>query len=61
MSEFQYQLAKVPTFYYIGVTTGKSSINSVFPAWAENLAQIKNRANSSLEITIPRVFQKYLV
>ncbi len=37
MSEFQYESAKVPTFYYIGVTTGKSSINRVFPAWAEHL------------------------
>jgi len=24
---------KVPTFYFIGVTTGKSSINKVFPLW----------------------------
>lgn len=37
MSEFHYQPAKVPTFYYIGVTTDKSSINRVFPAWAEHL------------------------
>lgn len=37
MSEFNYQPAKIPTFYYIGVTTGKSSINRVFPAWAEHL------------------------
>jgi shikimate 5-dehydrogenase len=37
MSEFNYQPAKMPTFYYIGVTTGKSSINRVFPAWAEHL------------------------
>jgi len=26
-----------PTFYFIGVTTGKSSIMKVFPAWAEHL------------------------
>lgn len=26
-----------PTFYFIGVTTGKSSIMKVFPAWAEYL------------------------
>lgn len=25
----------VPTFYFIGVTTGKSSINMVFPLWME--------------------------
>jgi shikimate 5-dehydrogenase len=27
----------VPTFYFIGVTTGSSSIMKVFPAWAEHL------------------------
>lgn len=32
-----YTPAKVPTMYFIGVTTGKSSINRVFPAWAERL------------------------
>lgn len=26
-----------PTFYFVGVTTGKSSIMRVFPAWAEHL------------------------
>ncbi len=26
---------RVPTFYFIGVTTGKSSINKVFPLWME--------------------------
>jgi len=29
--------AKVPTFYFIGVTTGQSSIMKVFPKWAEAL------------------------
>jgi shikimate 5-dehydrogenase len=29
--------ATEPTFYFIGVTTGKSSIMRVFPAWAEHL------------------------
>lgn len=29
--------ATKPTFYFIGVTTGKSSIMSVFPKWAEFL------------------------
>ena len=37
MSKFQYKQAKLPTFYYIGVSTGKSSINRVFPAWAQYL------------------------
>ncbi len=27
----------VPTFYFIGVTTGKSSINKVFPLWMKEL------------------------
>jgi shikimate 5-dehydrogenase len=31
------QAAKVPTFYFVGVTTGKSSIMKVFPKWAEAL------------------------
>ncbi len=29
--------ASVPTMYFIGVTTGKSSIMRVFPRWAEHL------------------------
>lgn len=29
--------AKKPTLYFIGVTTGQSSIMRVFPAWAEHL------------------------
>jgi shikimate 5-dehydrogenase len=32
-----HQPATQPTFYFIGVTTGKSSIMKVFPAWAEYL------------------------
>lgn len=28
---------EVPTFYFIGVTTGKSSINHVFPLWTAEL------------------------
>ncbi len=40
-----YEPADKPTLYFIGVTTGKSSIMKVFPAWAEHLgltnAQIK--------------------
>ncbi len=33
----RYQPATEPTFYFIGVTTGKSSIMRVFPAWARHL------------------------
>jgi shikimate 5-dehydrogenase len=29
----------VPTFYFIGVTTGKSSINKVFPLWMDVLGK----------------------
>ncbi|WP_375573325.1 shikimate dehydrogenase [Ahrensia marina] len=32
-----YESASKPTFYFIGVTTGKSSIMKVFPRWAEHL------------------------
>jgi shikimate 5-dehydrogenase len=32
-----YRAATCPTLYFIGVTTGKSSIMKVFPAWAEYL------------------------
>ncbi|PWE57523.1 shikimate dehydrogenase [Metarhizobium album] len=33
----KYEPATKPTLYFIGVTTGKSSIMKVFPAWAEYL------------------------
>ncbi|KAB0682787.1 shikimate dehydrogenase family protein [Aureimonas leprariae] len=32
-----YPAAERPTFYFVGVTTGKSSIMKVFPAWAQYL------------------------
>lgn len=32
-----YEPAKTPTFYFIGVTTSKSSIMKVFPKWAKAL------------------------
>lgn len=32
-----YEAATDPTLYFIGVTTGKSSIMKVFPAWAKEL------------------------
>ncbi|NKN12739.1 shikimate dehydrogenase family protein [Rhizobium laguerreae] len=32
-----YATATQPTLYFIGVTTGKSSIMKVFPAWADHL------------------------
>ncbi|MEP7453944.1 shikimate dehydrogenase [Phyllobacterium sp. SB3] len=33
-----YSPAKSPTLYFIGVSTGKSSIMKVFPAWAKELS-----------------------
>ena len=33
----QYQPAETATMYFIGVTTAKSSINKIFPLWAEYL------------------------
>jgi len=37
MSNFNFLSAKKPTFFYIGVSTTKSSIMRVFPKWAEFL------------------------
>lgn len=37
MGTREYLKADRPTFYFIGVTTGKSSIMKVFPAWAKFL------------------------
>lgn len=36
-STVPYAAATQPTFYFIGVTTGQSSIMRVFPAWADHL------------------------
>ena len=40
-SSVNYPVVKksVPTFYFIGVTTGKSSINKVFPLWMKVLGR----------------------
>lgn len=37
MNKEKYQKANVPTMYFIGVTTSKSSIMNVFPKWAKYL------------------------
>lgn len=37
MTKNNYTPAQAPTFYFIGVTTGSSSIMKVFPRWAEAL------------------------
>jgi shikimate dehydrogenase len=39
MSDFQVIHKDRPTFYFVGVTTGKSSINSVFPLWMHELGR----------------------
>ena len=41
MNQATYQVVKksVPTFYFIGVTTGKSSIMKVFPLWMKVLGR----------------------
>lgn len=36
-ADMTFPAARRPTMYFIGVTTGKSSIMSVFPRWAEHL------------------------
>ncbi len=37
MAQYPVKTKSVPTFYFIGVTTGKSSINKVFPLWMQVL------------------------
>jgi shikimate dehydrogenase len=37
--EYDIETKAVPTFYFIGVTTGSSSINKVFPLWVEVLGR----------------------
>lgn len=38
-ADTEYQPAAVPTMYFIGVTTRKSSIMTVFPRWAKHLGR----------------------
>jgi shikimate 5-dehydrogenase len=37
--DYQIRTKQVPTFYFVGVTTGKSSIVKVFPLWAAELGR----------------------
>ena len=39
MSDYPIVTKEVPTFYFVGVTTGKSSIMKVFPLWMEVLGR----------------------
>ena len=38
-TEYPIESKSVPTFYFIGVTTGKSSIMKVFPLWMKLLGR----------------------
>lgn len=52
--------ATQPTMYFIGVTTGKSSIMKVFPAWAEALG-LKDTVLKGIDIEIhadPSVYRE---
>ena len=39
MTQYPIKTKGAPTFYFIGVTTGKSSINRVFPLWMQVLGR----------------------
>jgi shikimate 5-dehydrogenase len=39
MTDYNIVTKDVPTFYFVGVTTGKSSINKVFPLWMDVLGR----------------------
>jgi len=39
MNQYPIVYKEVPTFYFVGVTTGKSSINKVFPLWMKVLGR----------------------
>lgn len=54
------QKATQPTMYFIGVTTGKSSIMKVFPEWAKALG-LKDTVMKGIDIEIhadPEVYRK---
>lgn len=48
---FQFEKATQPTIYFIGVTTGKSSIMKVFPKWAEAMG-LKDAVIKGIDIEI---------
>lgn len=52
--------ATQPTMYFIGVTTGKSSIMKVFPEWAQALG-LKNTVMKGIDISIhaePEIYRE---
>lgn len=57
---FNFEPATQPTMYFIGVTTGSSSIMKVFPEWAKTLG-LKNTVMKGIDIAIhaePEVYRK---
>jgi len=48
---FNYEKATQPTMYFIGVTTGKSSIMKIFPEWAKALG-LKDTVLKGIDIAI---------
>jgi len=57
---FNFEAATQPTMYFIGVTTGSSSIMKVFPEWAKTLG-LKDTVMKGIDIAIhaePEVYRK---
>jgi shikimate dehydrogenase len=57
---FNFEPATQPTMYFIGVTTGSSSIMKVFPEWTQTLG-LKNTVMKGIDIAIhaePEVYRK---
>jgi len=55
----KYKPATQPTMYFIGVTTGSSSIMKVFPEWADALG-LKNTVLKGVDIAIHAAPEEYV-
>ena len=55
---FNFEKASQPTLYFIGVTTGKSSIMKVFPKWADAL-ELKDVAIKGIDLVRPSSAPQY--
>ena len=55
---FDFTPAKNPTIYFIGVTTGKSSIMQVFPKWAEALG-LKDAVIKGFDLPLHAPVEQY--
>ncbi|HLI39849.1 MAG TPA: hypothetical protein VKV80_21310 [Streptosporangiaceae bacterium] len=53
MSSLALPKARTPTLYFIGVTTGRSSIRTVFPRWAEELGLTAELVGIDLPLHAP--------